>query len=478
MQFFLAPILRYQFNLFYRFSYTYIPSEQLIEYDGIINDDVKSKMIKLFSSLTPFEYDEEYVILKLEKPAKENSPFNIQDLIELYPLSEQAKTSIESKIDVRVKLCKPIFEDILEIIELNIQQQEILKAIDALWKICDFREANTDYIERIGFGNIMRGLDFRRNGIKAKKIETGNYWNYIIAYDRIDYFPNTNLGYFFDAGQAFAYSKGLPGLEGTALHSLLEGVNSKNPLIKFKEAIEILETSEMAKGYIAQTSTDQIKSYIITPLYFMLKEELRKTDDLADSILIKRLPYLQKEFEESFKYAIVLLGAFFGFRKFYDAYYDSLNLRFYKNVVQQQARSNEDSHNYNLISASEELNVQTLSNINDEDQKLEIIRSTAPDDLLIQTDKKLSDSQDGLPSLPLFEVELSSNVLENYKKIILDQLILTNELTLTDLGKILKKHTNRKLTNNAIENIIEHIENVEVVERGKKVKWAKFSNHK
>lgn len=475
MQFFLAPILRYQFNLFYRFSYTYIPSEQLVEYDGVINDDVKSKIIELFSNLTPFEYDEEYVILKLEKPAKENSLFNIQDLIELYPLSEQAKNSIESKIDVRIKLSKPIFEDILEVIESNIQQQEILKAIDALWKICDFKEANTDYIERIGFGNIMRGLDFRRNGIKAKKIETGNYWNYVIAYDRIDYFPNTNLGYFFDAGQAFAYSKGLPGLEGTALQSLLDGVNSKNPLIKFKEAIEILETSEMAKGYIAQTGTDQIKSYIITPLYFMLKEELRKTDDLADSILIKRLPYLQKEFEESFKYAIVLLGAFFGFRKFYDAYYDSLNLRFYKNAIQPQDQSNVDGDENNRILVPKETKGSSLSERNVEYQTLEFDIPTRANEITIEIDKKSSGSIDGLPSLPLFDVEPSSNVLEKYKQIILDQLTLNGELTLTELGQILKKETNRKPANNAIEKIIDHLENVKIFEKGKKVKWAKFS---
>uniref|UniRef100_UPI0025D1007F hypothetical protein n=1 Tax=uncultured Mucilaginibacter sp. TaxID=797541 RepID=UPI0025D1007F len=429
----------------------------------------------LFSNLTPFEYDEEYVILKLEKPAKENSLFNIQDLIELYPLSEQAKNSIESKIDVRIKLSKPIFEDILEVIESNIQQQEILKAIDALWKICDFKEANTDYIERIGFGNIMRGLDFRRNGIKAKKIETGNYWNYVIAYDRIDYFPNTNLGYFFDAGQAFAYSKGLPGLEGTALQSLLDGVNSKNPLIKFKEAIEILETSEMAKGYIAQTGTDQIKSYIITPLYFMLKEELRKTDDLADSILIKRLPYLQKEFEESFKYAIVLLGAFFGFRKFYDAYYDSLNLRFYKNAIQPQDQSNVDGDENNRILVPKETKGSSLSERNVEYQTLEFDIPTRANEITIEIDKKSSGSIDGLPSLPLFDVEPSSNVLEKYKQIILDQLTLNGELTLTELGQILKKETNRKPANNAIEKIIDHLENVKIFEKGKKVKWAKFS---
>jgi hypothetical protein len=320
-----------------------------------------------------------------------------------------------------------------------------------------------------------RLINFTGIPIKAKKIETSNYWNYVIAYDRIDYFPNTNLGYFFDAGQAFAYSKGLPGLEGTALQSLLDDVNSKNPLIKFKEAIEILETSEKAKGYIVQTSTDHVKSYTITPLYFMLKEELRKTDNFADSILVKSLPYLKKEFEESFKYAIVLLGAFFGFRKFYNAYYDSLNLRFYKNVIQQQDQSSIDGGENNLIFAPKETKENSLFERKGEDQILEFDVSTIANEITIEIDKKASDPFDGLPSLPLFDVEPSSNVLEKYKQIILDQLTLNGELKLTDLGQILKKQTTRKPANHAIEKIIDHLENVEVFEKGKNVKWARLS---
>jgi FtsZ-interacting cell division protein ZipA len=39
---------------------------------------------------------------------------------------------------------------------------------------------------------------------------------------------------------------------------------------------------------------------------------------------------LKKRFNDSFNYAVILLGAFFGFRKFYDIYYEVLNLRFYK----------------------------------------------------------------------------------------------------------------------------------------------------
>jgi hypothetical protein len=64
----------------------------------------------------------------------------------------------------------------------------------------------------------------------------------------------------------------------------------------------------------------------------MLKDEIRKAEDIKTTNLFKHLKTL-KEFGASFNYAIILLGAFFGFKKFYDAYYDNLNLRFYKSYL-------------------------------------------------------------------------------------------------------------------------------------------------
>lgn len=61
----------------------------------------------------------------------------------------------------------------------------------------------------------------------------------------------------------------------------------------------------------------------------MLRDEIRKSDDIIHTKLFKNLDYLKK-FDDSFNYAIILLGAFFGFRKFYNHYYDALNLRFFK----------------------------------------------------------------------------------------------------------------------------------------------------
>ena len=152
LQQFLSIVLRNQFNLFYRFGYTFIPKSQLVEFDGNVNsEEIQESIIKQFKTVTPFEYDEEYLILHLEKEITNESDFiqfEIQDIVSIYPLSQQAKASIESKIDQRIRLEKPIFEVILPLIETEIENKEVKKAISALWKICKIESCNKQILNR------------------------------------------------------------------------------------------------------------------------------------------------------------------------------------------------------------------------------------------------------------------------------------------------------------------------------------------
>jgi hypothetical protein len=334
MKNFLTAILRTQFNLFYRFGYTFVPDSLLIEFDGNIDDQIKVKMVDLFLQLQPFKYDEEYLIIHLEQRENVNSKnarFSISNLVAIYPLSARAKFSIESKIDTRIALKEPIFEPILDSIDAIIYRNEISQAISALWALAEFDEDVESYVESIGMENILSGIEFRKLGTKANKIRDANYWSYLIAYDRYDYFPNSTMGYFYDAGQIFAYSKGRDSFEGSDLYKFLHSINFQNPTYKFDEIVNRLESDPTIRnGYVAKTTVSNCKLYIIAPLFFKLKEEIRDKEDLQETVLFKRLNELKSTLGDHLKYAIVLLGAFFGFEKFYDAYYDKLNLRFYR----------------------------------------------------------------------------------------------------------------------------------------------------
>lgn len=468
---FLSIVLRNQFNLFYRFGYTFIPKCQLIEFDGNINNETHENIIKQFKTVTPFEYDEEYLILHLENRISQNTDFiqfGIQDIISVYPLSQQAKASIESKIDQRIRLEKPIFETILPLIETEIGNKEVGKAISALWEICKIESPLDKYIANIGLENIFNGLEFRKHGTKANKIQNGNYWEYLIAYDRFDYFPNSTLGYFYDAGQVFAFSRGHSTFEGSGIHKFLEKLNSENPTAKLPDIYKFLETEEQLERYVSQSKTNDIKQYIVAPLYLMLRDEIRKSDDVTQTKLFKNLDYL-KNFDDSFNYAIILLGAFFGFRKFYDNYYETLNLRFYKDfkAPQKQVEKEEQKENVDTFS-----NESVKTTFEEWEKGIEKQTQTNDEKTEVQLEKKITESK-------VEEVSNSSNIKKSdnieviseisgqYQKIIEQVLDKQLEVKFTDITTMIKEKTGEKVKNGIVENIAKQMDGIEIISIGR-----------
>lgn len=481
MKQFISIILRNQFNLFYRFGYTFISKSQLVEFDGNLNDKTQESIIEQFKTVTPFEYDEEYLILHLEKETSNESDFiqfEIQDIVAIYPLSRQAKASIESKIDQRIRLEKPIFETILPLIEKEIENKEVEKAISALWKICKIENPVENYIANIGLGNIFNGLEFRKHGTKANKIQNGNYWEYLIAYDRFDYFPNSTLGYFYDAGQVFAYSKGLPTFEGSGIHQFLEKLNSANPTAKLPDIIKFFETEEHLKGYVSQTTTSDIKQYIVAPLYLMLRDEIRKSDDITQTKLFKNLDYLKK-FDDSFNYAVILLGAFFSFRKFYDNYYEVLNLRFYKDFKAPQKQTEKEELQENVDKILETYN--SIERIVEVEQVEEIQTETTIEENLAETSSV--DKQNFLTEEQQTEIivekqsdifnaqqdenkEVVPDVTSQYQKIIEQALRIQFEIKYVDIPRLIKQKTGENIDKEFAIKITDQMDSVEKVKIG------------
>ena len=462
---YLAPILRTQFNLFYRFGYSFIPPAHLVEFDGTITDNVIRKIGEVFKSITPFEYDEEYLILHFranENIGDVNPLFRIKDIVSIYPLSLQAKSSIESKIDQRIKLEQPVFDSALPIIERNIQEGEIMNGIEALWFICNLDGDKDEIIKSIGINNILQGIEYRKSGIKASNIPEANYWSLLIAYDRIDYFPNSTLGYFYDSGQIFAYSKGHSSFEGSGLHQFLQSINSSNPQIKLRSIADSLETDPTVKSYINQSKEGTINRYLVAPIYFMLKEELRNSENIEQTNLIRHTDKFLI-YGNDFKAAVVVLAAFFGYKRFYDAYYDKLDLSFYKSSGNGPLKAKEIP-----VSASKALD-QLRENIRRKNAD-----ETKPSDVLVSNDadnsvKLIGDQEPDVKS------GLQENQMNRFQQIILSIVKNNNEIKFADLRDQFNKTTKKKFKNDDLLSLMQEMSHfVDILYKGKRPDKAKL----
>jgi len=96
-----------------------------------------------------------------------------------------------------------------------------------------------------------------------------------------------------------------------------------------------------------------IRGYLITPFFLLSKEQLKSNAELTDSYLFKYEKELRNVINlHEFKVLITLIGCFFGYRKFYDTFYEHPKLPIFKSdpdpinweTSEQTSTENEEIH--------------------------------------------------------------------------------------------------------------------------------------
>lgn len=167
----------------------------------------------------------------------------------------------------------------------------------------------------------------------------------------------------------------------------------------------------------------------------MLKEDLRKESELSKTKLNKK-DYLLKVGGENFKAALVLLAAFFGFDKFYDAYYDKMNLRFFTAFRETKPSKKEEENRQEMV-------------------KKEIPKEKVEESISVAN----------VLSLTINPVEMKtvSEPVNDYHQIILSALKSKGSCSLTDLAKELKaKKGKGKITKEDVRLILKDLEGIEI----------------
>ena len=253
----------------------------------------------------------------------------IRDVQRIFPLNKRAKGFMEDRLDSRIKFQPPVFE-----VELARQYRErnwrdAEQAVYGLWAYFGLPDAEQEAWSLIdNFKNdIRQGLDARLNGIKAHALKGAEYWAYVIAYDRYESYPARTLGYFYDAGQLYANKRGV-NFEITKLYGLLEecrvasfGGMSFNEI---ESVFDVVATEKYRDDTtFADTLEKPVRGYLVTPVFLLLKEEIRNSKTVNQTSLFTAAKSFQTRFPNSeFKVLITLIGCFFGYRKFYDVFYE------------------------------------------------------------------------------------------------------------------------------------------------------------
>lgn len=477
MKTYLKIISKQEFTSLYRFGK--IPYSESI----LINSDDASKLLyNAFKALPFFDGDEEYLVIKIDSSSISPENILITDVIEIIPLTRAAKKSFEIKFDNRIHFSDAIYEDIIQQVETYIEIQDKLEGGKSLVNLF-LKNNKTGITEKI----IEEAYVSRYKGLKSNQIKA-DFYTHLLVYERYEFFPNTELGYFYDLGEVFAHFKERDTFKGSGFYNFLENNKALLKEKKLSEIIDFIEKSDEINSFKSLLTLDGIKLYLTGVFYLKYKEEVVTKDSVYQTTLPKIMQYIAKEkfYLQENTDALYLLGGFFGFKKFYDDYYDSLNLRIFKNKswINTTSKENiikivtkhdklESDNNLNVTTVNDDVQTPRGTNENLKVKKItkkskeltEALKTTIPDSISesIVDPAIIQDTNEVVEVEKLISVEQPNNGLvliakeqidSIFKKQKTDELKL-NKVLLSELIAILNPVcSSKKITKNNVIEII------------------------
>jgi hypothetical protein len=321
-------LTKQEFTSLYRFGQIPIIINKVIEVDSISKECVEKKIFEIFMDLPYFVGDEEYLIIGFENKLINDLWLEIENVTEIIPLTKAAKNSFQMKFDTKLDFKDARFENIIHKVEEAIDIQERFRGAKAFWNLC---KVNTEYKPLLKNELIEIAYNKRINVIKSNEF-TDDFFIHLLAYDRYEFFPNSELGYFYDIGEIFAHSKGKTSFTGSSFHSFLESNKQTLSEKSFVQIAQIISESDEVIKFTEQLTSDGLKQYIASAIFLKFKDDLAARDTIKDSVTGKLIGEIRKDkqFVNELNLAIYLTGAFFGFQKFYDDLYELVDLNIFK----------------------------------------------------------------------------------------------------------------------------------------------------
>lgn len=441
-------VTKQEFNSLYRFGMIPLIKSKVIDAVNKNSSELDDMIYNEFLSLPFFVGDEEYLIINFENNLVDNTWLEIENVLEIIPLTRAAKNSIQLKFDTRIRFKDARFEHVIHRVEEYIDIQERFRGAKAFCKLCQIDAASQDFVSK---EVITKSYYNKINGRKSEEFKD-EFLVHLLSYDRYDFFPNSDLGFYYDIGQIFAHSKGKSSLVGSNFYAFLE--NHKQELLEldFLQIAQIISNSDAIQKFTDHLTINEIRIYLASALFLKFKNDLSERETIKGSEtgrLIKKVrneSYLVKELN----LAIYLTGAFFGYQKFYDDLYDLVGLKIFNEKIKPSSgdikidenSDKERKEKNNLNSPEMDNKLTSITSETDKDINQEIAKNNeeiskiepAPEESL-QVEISANDADVALDEPLIIENELSENRLEqrddeenNYQSTSIEQINISSEI--------------------------------------------------
>jgi hypothetical protein len=324
---YLYIISKQEFTSLYRFGQIPFRLDLIIDCNNLSKSEIEDKLMNNFNSLAYFVGDEEYLMISLNEDNNSKTKIFIENVTEIIPMTKAAKSSLEMKFDNRLIFSEPRFEEVVHKFEENIDIEERFNGAKAF---CKLSKINEPFEKLINDEVIINSYLLRLNNVNPST--NPSYYTQLLAYERYEFFPNNDLGFFYDAGEAFAHFKGLPTFVGSDLYNFLQNNKSEYSNKTFIEIADSISNVEEIKKFRESLTINEVKEFVVAALFQKFKTDLRERDTIIGSETGRTIGYIKKDkkYFRELNFAIYLTGAFFGYKKFYDDLYNKLEINIFR----------------------------------------------------------------------------------------------------------------------------------------------------
>lgn len=333
-------LTKQEFTSLYRFGKTPLVLSKVINPLNKNSSEIDELIFNAFIDLPFFVGDEEYLIISFDSNTLNENWLEIENVSEVIPLTKAAKNSIQMKFDTRLNFKEARFEHVIHKIEEYIDLQERYSGAKAFWNICHMKTGTP--FENLVQNNLITEAYYNKiQGRKSSEIQS-DFLVHLLSYDRYEFFPNSDLGYFYDIGEIFAHSKGKKTFVGSSFYSFLENNKQELSMLEFLQIAKIISESESIVKFTEQLTTENIKLHIASALFLKFKSDLSDRETIKGSETGKLISEIRRlnSYIGELNLAIYLSGAFFGYQKFYDDLYDLVDLKIFKEKTKVTPREN------------------------------------------------------------------------------------------------------------------------------------------
>ena len=346
-----ANLLRYGDLLIPRFEFEQI-TEGLSEEDALRN---------ILAAGNPIEYPSQYIIVRYNESNNDDRLLieSVEDLMATDADSRRLFTSqFRNDLIIQPEKYSSLFAEYLD---TTFQKQDIIKGIKAFRKICglDVIDDYSQIVDAVYRGKKNR-ITYHHHYLLPAEERTSPY-SLMISYDRHAPYSAGWAGYYCDVIETYCYYK-KPELgyseaiaEKTTIYTVINNLGPEANSTAINDAIKDEPFTQGCNTFFTLPG-----GYLVPLLFFILRDRFRNTDSFAQQSGF--IAKVKQKYPEAFDIASSFVGGFFGYDKFYEDYYSSLQLPFIRRsnhtdkqetTAQQPGQLVEDKPDYTHIQDGE-----------------------------------------------------------------------------------------------------------------------------